>query len=634
MRFEELPEDDGLWFVKWIDEFRIPHLRTRSSSVSILIQRLSDTDPRGLYRLNRTDVAGRLAAKAEAGQSDKVTTLAGNIPHFAIGKVFQKQELVGELPARFDDIVLSSVSEPNFRIEVLSNAIEAPPGWNPKFDYRLINQSEYPELFARGFANSRCVVHEVSGTQYIIPLTIIFKCFYGFSERMANAFCKGPWVTTQSEIVYHGKMESGLETKDNKVDGTWDVVLQPKIARSDAHMLAALLFDPHARAQAESLYARAMRDRNFSKHNAWLCDAQIPFDTSIEPLRLRTKGYQLRKAWSKAPDKVLVSSIVSASFPPHFPLVRWEKFNSGETGQKIEYVDEPPPYSGAGNNRPVISDAEVHSDVDCDIGQGSANILADDFSWNNHPPLAKIGKSRSKRHLGDPGPRKPSQGSAEKLSSGVTTHQEGGLTEAQTRTLIRDPSNRLKHLMNAFEGLREPFKRNNHQFSYTIFGPLEPSMRAMHGGWPCWNFLDTDSRKTGVWPSRSWRLVEQRPKNDIQASGIPRCALVLEVDIDGHVGYWIEIETRANGNEGFRSPFIQTAENPIDTIEAFMEIIAQARGINLQRELGKAAKQLNATTVDCYKHHYYGDENSALDLNSVYNFLLRNVVRPQQAESD
>lgn len=625
MRFEELPDDDGLWFIKWIDEFRIPYLRTRSPSVSILIQRLSDTDPRRLYRLNRVDVASRLATKAETGQSDIVTTLAGNIPHFAVGKVFRKQELVGELPARFDDIALSSLSEPNYRIEVLANAIEAPPGWNPKFDYRLINQSEYPELFARGFAKSRCVVHEVSGTQYIIPLTVIFKCFYGFSERMANAFCKGPWITTQNEIVYRGRMESGLETKDNKADRTWDVVLQPKTAQRDAHMLAALLFDEHASKQAESLYARAMRDRKFGKHGAWLCDAEIPFDTSIEPLRLRTKGYQLRKAWSKAPDKVLVSSIVSASFPTYFPLVRWEKLNSGETGQEIEYVDEPPPYCGAGGNRPVTSDAQVQSDVDCDIDQGSAIILADDFTWDNYPPLAKMEKDRSKRHLGNPGHRNSPQGSAEKLSGGVVSHQEGGLTEAQTRTLIRDPSNRLKHLVNAFEGLRALFKRNKHRFSYAVFGPLEPSMRAMRGGWPCWNFLDAGSRKTGLWPSRSWRLVEQRPKNDAQASGIPRCALVLEVEIDGHVGYWIEIETRANGNEGFRSPFIQTAKNPIDIIETFMEAIAQAGGINLQRELGEVAKQSNATTVDCYKHHYQGDENSTLDLNSVYKFLLRNV---------
>lgn len=629
MRFEELPNDEGLWFVKWIDEFRIPHLRTRSPSVSFLIQRLSDIDPQRLYRLNRTEVAGRLATKAEAGESAKITMLAGNIPHFAVGKVFQKQKLVGELPTRSDNIVLSSGSDSNYRVEVLSNAIEAPPGWNPKFDYRLINQSEYPELFAYGFAKSRCIVHETSGIQYIIPLTVIFKCFYGFSERMANAFCKGPWVATQREIVYRGRMNSGLETKDNKAERTWDVVLQPKTAHSTAHMLAALLFDQHTSAQAESLYARAMRDRKFSKHDAWLCDAQIPFDTSIEPLRLRTKGYQLRKAWSKAPDKVLVTSIVSASFPTYFPLVRWEKLNSGETGQEIEYVDEPPPYSGAGGNRPMVSDAEVQSDVDCDIGQGSAIILADDFSWDNYPPLAKMEKDRSKRHLGDPGPHQPPQGSAEKLSSGIPSRQEGGLTEAETRTLIRDPSNRLKHLVTAFDGLRTAFQRNNHQFNYTIFGPLEPSIRAMRGGWPCWNFLTADSRKTGIWPSRSWRLVEQRPKNEKLASGIPRCALVLEVELDGHVGYWIEIETRANGNEGFRSPFIQTAENPIDTIEAFIEVIAQAGGINLQRELGKVAKQMNGTIVDCYKHNYQGDENSALDLNSLYKFLLRNVVCPR-----
>lgn len=627
MRFDVLPDDNELWFVKWIDEFRIPHLGTRSPSVSVLIQRINDNVLNRLHRLSREEVASILSAKAEAGQIEKVTLLAGSIPHFAIGKVFQNQEQVGELPARFDEITLSSVSDSNYRIDALESMIETPLGWNPKYGYRVINQSEYPELFSNGFAKSRCIVHELSGTQYIIPLTVVFKCFYGFSQRMANAFCKGSWKDTQKEIVYRGRMESGLETKDNKAMCTWDVVLQPKTPTRDAHILAALLFDPYASVQAESLYARAMRDRTYSKLNSWLCDAQLPFDTSIEPIKLLTKGHQLRKAWSTAPDKVLVSSIVSASFPNFFPLVRWEKLNSGEKGHEIRDVDERPPYSGSGGNPPVSKEAESRSDVDSDINKGSVTILADDFSWSNYPPLAKMKKDSSKRHQGEPKPRKPEQGSTTEMSAGLATYQNGGLTEAATRTLNRNPSDRLKNIMSAFECLSDLFQQSNKKLSYAVFGPLETSMRAMRGGWPCWNFLDADSRSTGVWPRRSWRLVEQPPREEFQAVGVPRCALVLEIEIDGHVGYWIEIETRAKGGESYRSPLFQTSENPIDLVESFIEVIAEAGGINLQRELGRFAMQLEATTVNCYRHHYLSDTNSALDVKSLYNFLIRNFVR-------
>ncbi|WP_017171941.1 hypothetical protein [Xanthomonas phaseoli] len=37
---EEFPKDDAYRLVKWVDKFTLPHLTTRSTSVTVRLQRL------------------------------------------------------------------------------------------------------------------------------------------------------------------------------------------------------------------------------------------------------------------------------------------------------------------------------------------------------------------------------------------------------------------------------------------------------------------------------------------------------------------------------------------------------------------------------------------------------------------
>ena len=44
------PDDNNLWLVKWIDQIRLAHLTTQSASFSVLIQKLSISDPKLIHR--------------------------------------------------------------------------------------------------------------------------------------------------------------------------------------------------------------------------------------------------------------------------------------------------------------------------------------------------------------------------------------------------------------------------------------------------------------------------------------------------------------------------------------------------------------------------------------------------------
>lgn len=207
--------------------------------------------------------------------------------------------------------------------------------------------------------------------------------------------------------------------------------------------------------------------------------------------------------------------------------------------------------------------------------------------------------------------------STDELSAGTTTYQQGGLTEAQVETLVRYPGKRFEHLIDAFDDLIQDGVISN----YAIIGPTDRSMLATRGGLPCWNFLDEVARKTGIWPRRGWRLAELPGSENPKGCGLPRCALVIAVEIGSTLGYWIEIEARPHSSEGFRSPFIVTQEDPHDMIAHFIELIAENNGVNLAKQLPVEAQKLTTTFVKCYKHYYKSENNPSLDTKSIRKFF-------------
>jgi len=62
IKISGFPEDDGYWFIKWIDEFRLPHLATSSASVKVVLQKLGSVDFHNLNNLGSTDIRSILGS--------------------------------------------------------------------------------------------------------------------------------------------------------------------------------------------------------------------------------------------------------------------------------------------------------------------------------------------------------------------------------------------------------------------------------------------------------------------------------------------------------------------------------------------------------------------------------------------
>ncbi len=628
--FNDFPSGDSYWVVKWIDKFMLPRLTTRSALVHVRLQRLPFQNFSDLNRLSRNAAVSLLHRDRTDPGHDRFETLsmhAGLLPGTAIGRVYQRNRLVGELPTTQASIVLPEVEQSCMEVRI-DEELEAPSSWGG-YPYPLLRSSEFDGISTE-FGRSRCLVFtSENGIEYIIPRAVIFRKFYAPHREFANAFTSGPWVKTKSRVVYEGLLQSGLKTQIDPETGEWQIILQTHVEDSFAYLAALMYFDEYANACAESIYAGMLSDRHGGSYSPWFASAKLPFRAAAEPLQLDVKGFMLPPRLGKrGPDgkhikhkqSFLVTSILGTSWPSYLPReISHNRYNGGDKGLVQTLVDGRRPYSNNLRGQPAGDDLVVTSDVDASATESDAVILEDTSYWLNGPELKKIVKNSSQQYRENkiaPPPAPPPS----TASGGERTHQGGSAAPAHHKAVVRDPVNRFRYLLNAFESLQNDEVVQWH----SVFQPAVPSQMSKCGGLICWNFLDEMARKTGRWPNGGWRMLERASmKGSERILGQPRSALVVRVEFGHRTGYWFEIETR-EAKGGLLSPFIadlQTDEQ--EAAQHIIESIARANGRNLRQVMARVTRELGSGITGCYKHQYKGDHNSELDANSLRRFLAR-----------
>ncbi|EKU25244.1 MULTISPECIES: hypothetical protein [Xanthomonas] len=624
---EEFPKDDAYRLVKWVDKFTLPHLTTRSTSVTVRLQRLPFQRHSDLNRLTRESAAALLPLdRTDAGQAQytSVAVHAGLLPHLAIGRVYQGQRLVGELPTRQATLTLADAELSCHEIKI-GEELPAPAGWT--YPYKQLLSREFGGIQTE-FGASRCLVFvDASGIEYVIPRALIFQRFYAIQRELANAFTSGPWAQTRHRIVYEGQLKSGLETRIDPATGAWHVILQTHVDNDFARLAALLYFDDYAAARAESIYTGMLSDRRANVHAPWFASAQIPFRAEAKPLRLQVKGFMLpprlgRREGGGKPvvhkQSFLVTSILGSSWPSYTPPIKAGRLNSGDKGKEQLPAQGDRPYANHLRARPAGSELVTTSATDASAAQGDAVTLEDTFSWLDGEEPEKLTKDRSQLYSDSdlcPAPPPP-----DAASGGERTHQGGNAAPAHHKVLVRDPVNRFRYLLDAFELLHSAGDLQR----YNVFQPAISSQLAQCGGLSCWNFLDDMARRTGRWPSAGWRMLERaRGVGTERTPGKPRCVLVVRIEVGTQLGYWFEIETRTTEG-GVLSPLVaSTGTDQQVAVSHLVESIARAEGRNLRQAMIAAAYEIGSDAAHCYKHHYKGDHNSEIDPSSLRRFLMK-----------
>lgn len=638
MKIAQFPDDDALWLVKWIDQFRSPHGSTRTASVSVLLQKLPLSRANQLNRLTRKEVADALRlvdASEQVGQLDAEflepypRIHVGTLPHVAIGRVFQRQECVGELPSRIVPVELP-LAEDSCREVRIDEDIQAPSGWNPTYPYHLLHAREYKGI-QKEFGRSRCLVFidQASGIEFVIPRTTIFKRFYAAHTEIALAFTSGNWSSTRARLIYEEELENGLLTQIDPHTGDWHIILTTHVPFGFEKLLAILRFDSFGFQCAESIYATALKDRGMQPTNPWYASARLPFHAEEKPLRLCLKGFDLHPRYGRRPrgegpvelkKSFLVTSIVECSWPSYIPTIRHERYNSGEGSDEPEEVHGDRPYREKSRRTHVGTNASIGSDDDSSAGRDGYFFVDDDFAWTDAPDPIKLVKESSKHYVSNS--EREALPPTDASSTGEPNSKAGSPSKMQIRSLVRDPVNRFKYLLQALEEIKARKEPEIEEF--WVVQPPNPSQIAHRGGVICWNFLDSASRTTCKWPRTGWRMLERARRSESESScGIPRCALVIGLTRKGRTGYWVEIECRPT-EQGYLSPFLMLDyADEQEALDHVIEAIASVSGQGLRPVVASTVAALRAGKAACYLHRYVSADDATWNTDSIVRFFQR-----------
>lgn len=615
---DDFPNDDHLWMVKWIDEFSPWHYESQSPSVAVRLQRLPFSDPKGLSRLNSRAVADLL------GGDQPFTDCrvhVGTLPLIAIGRVYQHQQLVGELPAKCHLLFLPRSEESCSSVRVRQD-LAKPPGWGDQYDYRVLSKREFSGIGAP-FDRSRCLIFFNVGNAitYVIPRIVIFQRFYAVHTEIARAFAPGPWSKTRSYVVYENPLKSGLLTQVDPATGDWHVILQTHVP-DEYHLLVALLyFDKFASHCAEQIYTQALKDKQ--NNDVWYASARLPFRPDDRPLKLLARGFMLDERWGPDPagkthrvrQTFLVTSIPGVAWPKYVPPVWHGRFNSGATGETIHEVpNEPPPYGDppgethGGPRTPITSQTDSSS-------EHQAYVAIDDtVHWIDPPPERKLVKEHSDRYTGTPVPRGEESEATPEASSGVRTSQKGNPSQMRSGHPERPPVERYRLLIEALDHLLGM----GNLTAWRVIQPVERFQTELRDGFRCWNFFTHEEGNSLQWPRSGWRLIERGRRK----AGLARSALAVSIEHEGKSGIWIEIEARKS-ESGMASPFL-FGVNLIahDVVDEIIQVIASCEGTRIRSTVEEQFADREHIQVGWYTH-IYDSERKALNPDSVCRFFKR-----------
>jgi hypothetical protein len=604
--FEGLPHN-GRWFIRWIDRFGPSLGDTSTISVTLFLARLPD----GIKAdaLSEDEVAALFAAELP---TQEVFPLAGSLPMFTIGQIYEAGKLVGRLPPR--RLVIR---------RALANAEDSTQLARDNAQTTLDAQMPFPadmrvnpavgvgalRLSSELRRSSRVAVVKDHDRQMdlIIPRSLIFKTFYAFRRQLALAFTHGPWTERKRDLLYLDGEFKGHRTAVGE-DGSWNVVLQKGMRLSDAPLMALLHFDEYAKQQANSLYqqARSQWSHTGSGNRVWYARATLPFKPAAGPYAATVSGYPLNKSKFKGTYlPFLVSTIHDFTFPRHVPEIGRILRNDATDGEHVEITQASSGYKD--NERPpgirpasMRNDAEVHAAHEME----SFAEFGDTFNFTDLPHLVNLTKDKSKRYLGARGVQaKPATDGG---STGPFDSRNGSLSAIEPELVQRDVSHRFEDLFELFDTL----KRRSVIVSAHEVHPPHKSMLVRREARACWNFLSDYERNSGKMERRGWHIIQTRN------GPVPRSAMVLSIELTAGIdGYWIEIETRPG--EGILSPLLLSKPISATTsrISDALRTIAQAKGESLRRAFGADSNVL------FYKHIYQDKGSSALSRESVERFL-------------
>lgn len=607
---ESLP--DGLWLVKWIDRFHLGH-DAESPKVDVLLQRLPFDSLKAIQRLTKSEVSEifgkKVGEESPTPEMRCVSLLAAYIPMLHVGAVVQGTKVVACLQGESKRVVLTSATQWSADGRLNSDHA-APNGWSPGLPYKVLNKFEFQFGGYASFLESRCIVFESQGVEYVLPKVVVFRAYYAWSSKLVNAICGSSWPKAVEKLVSFSAYESGIKTEVDEETGIWKIVLQMGLARHRGPLLALLLFDSFGRSKAEAIYSDALQQnhgRRGGDGNRWFINADIPHRFEPHPFEMDVQAYRLRPLRPSMIEeeraRYLITAITGSSWSLPDQEIEVELHLSGAKGDEQREAEGD--RDGYRPRPPVDGDPDAVGVSTSDPNAGdSLNIFyAQPFEYINKPPWRPQRKASSVRF--DKTPSASPSGSSMLVSGGIPTHADVSPSPAEVQSKIRARSQQFEFLIQALDEIHADQAID----SYSVFSPsADAGLTVVRNGMTCWSLLSRKDRSSGKLPREGWEIVfdEWVYDGDVKSrERHARCILMLKIKQAGKEIILMEIEPRLAG-----PTFPMFAVVPNDGVSLWdvipvLKAIRENNGVfNSSAELFDAFSSMTATKVDSSKHSY------------------------------
>lgn len=601
------PSDSRLWFIRWMDRFNKPHKASTSTAICCFLAPLPEqaVDPAAL---SPDEVAGLFAQDTELFEAH---IQVGAMPNFRVGQVFRQGRRIGVLPAV--DLDLGEA--------IAQGEMSAKYGADLTLDSVIMRSSGFPikavptrqlHLGHRTRAGSQVLVVEDDGIEFIIPRALIFRSFYARSTFLASIFTSSNWNTAKHRALLLDKEFAGHRTERNDELNTFNVVMQRGMRLEDAHQMALLHFYDYAQAQANALFnpmIKAFQDTRPGKENSWFTNARLPLDPALGPYNGKVAGYFLKPHTDhrRTLRTFLVTSLVGTSLPNDFRQPGRILVNDGTLEGDVQVTGGPRPYGGSpGNGGRRPDDMPIADTNNGSTNHESYEAPGDSFEWIQAPEAIDLEKRHSKKYQGDRNRNSPPN--TENGSQGDRDGSEGSDTPVNGQVVSRQHEEHFNELARAMEAMIGQGVLRSYKELY----PDDSTRVTSIGARSCWNFLDKLQRETAPTKRlrRGWQFLHPPGK---KTGGLERAALVLVLTLlDGRKAFWIEIQTR----QGAMSPLlIDDSSHPQEQVGTALNIIAGARGANLEREFDRPG------AAHFFTHRYVANGEGPWDLSWLKKFF-------------
>ena len=367
------------------------------------------------------------------------------------------------------------------------------------------------------------------------------------------------------------------------------VVLRQNIENRHKVVLGNLVLNPWGKREANNIYTALLRQKS---SGSGILRVALPFDWD----RLTIKARCIRLHTN--PDKYFafeVTEIIWPDPPLGPPPVAYDRDNSNSQGVNQTPIDLPKPYAHPAREVVAEQDGTVPVTMSEDPGARPPPVLFEVRGpvWRNEPPTRKAEKGESYIY-GTP-PEKIDGEPASEASPGNPGRGTSGAARASYSAM---PRPRPSHRLTAVVEMLTRLKGVGGIQDWTVVHPPRNGIEFRDGLW-AWSLAPAKRRK------RAWYNLGGADERG-------RGALVCEVNVNGVMTYWLEIETRPKGTrpteEAFRALLFRIGlYDRMATISKLLEIAVKESGVWRESAI------LNDAGADPHRkwQHRYEKDNSA-----------------------